>query len=315
MNTIVEICYIVIPVFLVIGLGFSLKRTSLIDTDFLLKLNRLIYYVALPALLFYKIALADFSASFNSRLILTLIAVTVLIFLITLLFTKFSNYSAPQQGAFCQGCFRGNLGFIGLAIVYNAYGEEGLAIAGIVLGFVVPVLNFLSVTALLLPNQDQEKELGIKFWASQIALNPLIIASFFGVMWSFFGIGLPGVIDKSFDIITGMSLPLALLSIGASFSPKKLRGDIVKASIAVSVKIVWLPFLTGLMLYMVGVEGIELGVGVLLAGAPTATAAYIMAQQLKGDAELSSGIIMLSTLCSIFTYSISLYLLKVAGVS
>ncbi len=315
MKTIVEISYIVIPVFLVIGLGFSLKRTSLIDSDFLLKLNRLIYYVALPALLFYKIALADFSVSFNAKLILSLIAVTVIIFLVTLLFTKFSNYSAPQQGAFCQGCFRGNLGFIGLAIVYNAYGEEGLAIAGIVLGFVVPVLNFLSVTALLLPNQNQQKELGIKFWVSQIALNPLIIASFLGVIWSFFGIGLPGVIDKSFDIVTGMSLPLALLSIGASFSPKKLRGDIVKASIAVSFKIIWLPFLTGLVLYMVGVEGVELGVGVLLAGAPTATAAYIMAQQLKGDAELSSGIIMLSTLCSIFTYSISLYLLKVAGVS
>lgn len=315
MKTIVEIAYIVAPVFLVIGLGFSLKRTSLIDPDFLLKLNRLIYYVALPALFFYKIALADFSVSFNSKLILSLIAVTVLVFAVSLLFAKFSNYSAPQQGAFCQGCFRGNLAFIGLAIVYNAYGEEGLAIAGIVLGFVIPVANFLSVTALVLPNQNQGKKIGIEFWASQLVFNPLVIATFLGVIWSFFSIGLPSVIDKSLDIVTGMSIPLALLSIGASFSPRKLRGDIVKATIAVSFKIIWLPFLTGLVLHMVGVEGVELGVGVLLAGAPTSTAAYIMAQQLKGDTELSSGIIMLSTLCSIFTYSISLYLLKIVGVS
>jgi predicted permease len=78
-------------------------------------------------------------------------------------------------------------------------------------------------------------------------------------------------------------------------------------------KIVILPALTGGILILIGVRGQELGIGVLLAGSPTATAAYIMAQQLKSDAELSGAIIMLSTLCSLATYTFALYLLQVLG--
>ena len=106
-----------------------------------------------------------------------------------------------------------------------------------------------------------------------------------------------------------MSLPLALLSIGASFSFRKLRGDLGIAALATCFKVVLMPLLTGVVLVLLGIHGQELAIGVLLAGTPTATAAYIMAQQLKGDAELSGAIIMLSTLCSLATYTLALYLL------
>lgn len=314
MHIVLEILDIVAPVFLIVGLGFGLKRTRLINGDFLFKLNRLIYYLALPVLLFHNIATANFSLSFNAPLILGSILATVLAFLFGYIFARLCGYSPAQQGAFCQGGFRGNLAFVALAIIANAYGEDGLAIAGIVLGFLIPVLNFLSVIALLLPQQQQKQSLGKSFWASQFVFNPLIIASFLGIVWSFLGFGLTGVVERSLDILAGMALPLALLSIGAAFSPKKLKVDIVKASLAVSIKIVWLPLLAALILIWFGVRGQELGIGVLAAGAPTAAASYIMAQQLHADAELSSGIIMLSTLCSVFTYSITLYLLKLGGV-
>lgn len=310
MNIILEILYIVAPVFLIVALGFCLRRTFLLDREFLKRLNQLVYYLALPALLFYKIGIADFSLSFNGPLILGSILVTVIAFVIGYLFARLRNYSPEQQGAFCQGGFRGNLAFVALAIISNAYGEEGLAIAGIVLGFLIPVLNFLAVVALLLPKQQQTHKLGAAFWAYQLAFNPLLIASFLGIIWSFLGLGFPGVLERSLSILTGMALPLALLSIGGSFSPQQLRVDIVKASLSVSMKVVWLPLMAGLLLYWFGVRGQELGVGVLIAGAPTAAASYIMAQQLGGDAELSSGIIMLSTLCSVFTYSVALFLLK-----
>ncbi len=308
-----NILLIVLPVFLVIGLGCCLKWTGLVDSSFVFGLNRLVYYIALPALLFYKIALADFSASFNGRLLVGMLATVFLAFLLSYGFAVLRSYPPEVRGSFCQGAFRGNLAYIGLAIVFNAYGEEGLAAAGILLGFMVPFFNLLAIIALLLPHRHNEQRMGALFWLRQLCYNPLIIASFVGILWSFLQLPMPQVLDRSLDIITGMTLPLALLAIGASFSLERLRGDLVKAVLAASIKIVWLPLITAIVLLFLGISGRDLAIGVIFAGTPTATAAYIMAQQMKGDAELSGSIIMLSTVFSIFSYTIALYVLQKYG--
>lgn len=313
MHLLIDILLIVLPVFLVVGLGFSLKGSGLVDAEFLFRLNRLIYYVALPALLFYKIATADFSASFDPRLLLGMVVSICSVFLCSYGYTVLRGYSPEARGAFTQGAFRGNLAYVGLAIAFNAYGAEGFAIAGILVGFLVPLLNALAVLSLLLPQRQTNHSFSKAFWASQFIFNPLIIASFVGIVWSFFNLPLPQVVDRALDILTGMSLPLALISIGASFSPRNLRGEVVKAVLASGIKIVWMPLLTAFILLLLGIRGMELGVGVVLAASPTATAAYIMAQQLKSDAELSGSIIMLSTLLSVFTYSAALFLLRYSG--
>ncbi len=309
-----EVFLIVLPVFLVIGLGFGLKKTALVNSEFLYDLNRLIYYMALPALLFYKIASADFHASFNGSLLVGLVLSVLIIFIISYGYGKLRGYSPSVHGAFCQGTFRGNLAYIGLAIIYNAYGEEGLAIAGILIGFIVPLFNFLSVLALILPQQRDSSPIGQFGLLKQVVSNPLIMASFAGISWSFLNLQLPLIVDRALSIITGMSLPLALISIGASFSFRKLRGDLAIAALSTCIKIVIFPLLAAILLLFLGLRGPELAIGVLLAGTPTATAAYIMAQQLKSDAELSGAIIMLSTLCSLFTYTVALYLLRIMGV-
>ena len=313
MGGIIDILHIVLPVFLVIGLGFSLKRTNLVNGDFLFQLNRLIFYVALPALLFHKISAADFSASFNPALLAGMLISMVLVFGISYFYTVLRKYPAKDKGAFSQGAFRGNLAYIGLAIVFNAYGEQGFAVAGILVGFLVPVLNLLAVTALLLPQENEKQSLGAAFWAYQFIFNPLVIACFVGILWSFLGFSVPQILGKALDIVTGMSLPLALIAIGASFSPQKLKGEMVKAFFAAGIKIIWMPVMTAVILVLLGVHGMELAIGVLLAGTPTATSAYIMAQQLKSDAELSGAIIMLSTLLSVFTYTVALYILNYYG--
>ncbi len=313
MTLFLDIVLIVLPVFFIIGLGFSLKDTGLVDRSFLFQLNRLIYYVALPALLFYKISTANFSASFNPVLLAGMIISVVIVFGVSYLYSVFRGYPPAMRGAFSQGSFRGNMAYMGLPIVFNAYGESGFAVAGILLGFLVPVLNFFAVLALLLPQQQREHKIGASFWAYQFVFNPLIVASFVGVIWSFFNIPMPPVLDKALSILTGMSLPLALIAIGASFSPKAMQAEIGKALLATGIKLMWMPLLTAGILLSFGIKGEELAIGVIFAGTPTATTAYIMAQQLKSDAELSGSIIMLSTMLSIISYSVALYILKSFG--
>lgn len=308
-----EILNIVLPVFLVVGLGYALRRIDLINAEFLFQTNRLVFYVALPLLLFYKIGTADFFASFNGTLVIVSCAVIVIGFALSYGYAALRGYAPATRGAFSQGAFRGNLAYMGLAIVFNAYGEEGLTRAGILMGFMVPVLNFCAIFALLLPHSTDGENKGVAFWLRQMALNPLIIACVLGIAWSFLELPMPVVLERSLKVASGMTLPLALLAIGGSFSLRKLRGDLVMAFLATSFKIGWMPLIACGLLILAGVQGLDLAVGVLMAGAPAATANYIMAHQLKGDAELSGSIVMMSTLLSAATYSIALYLMRSAG--
>jgi len=307
-----ETITIVLPIFLVIGLGTLLKQFKLVDDSFLNLTNRLVYIVFLPLLLFYKIGTADFSHFFNGYLVIGSSLVIVLGFLVSYYYSGWQHYSPSVRGSFCQGAFRGNLAYIGLAICLNAYGEEGLTKAGILMGFLVPVLNLFAILALLLPHRGEGQEKAPSF-ILQTILNPLIIASFLGIIWSYWSLPIPIIIDHSLKITTGLTLPLALLAIGGGFSFARLKGDLKHAGLASTVKLILLPLLAALLLVPMGVSGTDLGVGILIAGTPAATATYIMAQQMKGDAELAGSIVMLSTLASAFSYTILLLLFKSTG--
>ena len=309
----VNILNIVLPVFAVIGLGTLLRRWQMVDQPFILQTNRLVFYVALPLLLFYKIGTADFLASFNGRLVAISMIALVLVFSGALLWGKLRRYPPAIFGAFCQGAFRGNLAYVGLAMVFNAYGEDGLTRAGLLMGFLVPLLNLLAILALLLPQRHHNTSAHKVSWLRQLALNPLIIASALGVAWSFLNIPMPLMLERTLNIATGMALPLALLAIGASFSLDKLRGDMVVAGLSTLSKLLILPALTALLLSLANITGLDFAIGVLIAATPAATANYILAHQLGGDAELSGSIVMISTLASCFTYTIILLLLRSNG--
>jgi predicted permease len=308
-----EIINIVLPVFSVIALGWLLRRWGLIDAVFLKQTNRLVYYVCLPLLLFYKIGTSDFFANFSGRLIFGSIAAVTITFIFSYVYTVIRHYPNNARGVFSQGSFRGNIAYVGLAITLNAYGETGLTKAGILMGFLVPFLNLYAIFALLWPHRGDGEQRGAGFWCRQIAQNPLILASFIGILWSFLDLPVPLVLDSSLKIATGMTLPLALLAIGGGFSVERLRGDMVKAFLASGLKLFWMPALAAILLIGLDVKGTDLGIGVLIAGTPAATANYIMADQLKGDAELAGAIVMLSTLLSAATYTVTLLILRSQG--
>jgi predicted permease len=309
MKLFLDITNIVLPVFLVIGLGYLLQRIRLIDQAFFSQTNRLVFYVCLPLLLFYKIGQADFLANFNPVLIAGSMLIIVLMFILGYSWGLLRNDPPAVRGSFTQASFRCNLAYMGLAIVLNAYGDEGLTRAGILMGFLVPVLNLFAILALTLPHRNHTQSEG-SLWLRQLALNPLILASFAGILWSFLKLPLPLVLDRGLKIATDMTLPLALLAIGGSFSIKKLKGDLFQALAASGMKVVVMPVLAAFLLTLLGVRGMDLGIGIIFAGAPAATANYIMAQQLGGDAELAGSTVMLSTLLSAATYTVALLLLR-----
>jgi len=312
MQALAETITIVLPIFMVIALGALIKRLNLVDDTFLQQTNRLVYVVFLPMLLFYKIGTADFSSYFNAPLAIGSSLVIACGFALSWFYTGKKGYPSAIRGSFCQGSFRGNLAYIGLAICLNAYGNEGLTKAGILMGFLVPVLNVFAILALTLPHQSKNKN-NLPTLIISTLVNPLIIASLLGIIWSYWQLPIPYIIDRSLNITTGLTLPLALLAIGGSFSLKRMRGDLKLAGLSSAIKLILLPIFALMILVPLQVSGMDLGIGILMAATPTATATYIMAQQMDGDAELAGSIVMLATLASAFTYTIILLLLKNYG--
>lgn len=307
-----EISIIILPVFFVMGLGYLIRRSELIDDRFLYQANRLIYFIGLPSLLFHKIATADFGATFNGRMVAGATAVMLSGLILSYSYAAWGRkYRKEDRGAFSQGAFRGNLAYIGLPIVFSAYGDEAFARAGMFMGCLVPVINLLSILALLLPHRNGSRRTGWSFWYRSLFSNPLILAALLGIVWSYWQLSLPKFIARSFSLTSSITLPLALLAIGGSFSLKKLQGDLVRATLASLFKVIGLPLLTIGIMLLLDVHGLDLGIAVLMAGAPAAAACTVLAQQLDGNTELAGSIILLSTLFSLISYPIILYLLKV----
>lgn len=309
-----EILHAVLPVFLVIAIGAGARRFRFIGQEFIDTANALVYYLLLPALLFYKIGTSNFREAFNAPLVAGGYAATVATFLLATLLSRRLGVPPAAQGAFVQGAFRANLAYVGLPIVFSAVGDAGLRKAGILLGFMVPLLNILAVTALLLPhgtaNGRKENLLRV---LRQLATNPLILSSFLGIAWSGFALPLPRLVGNTLDILSSATLPLSLLCLGGSFSFQRARSGFRVAALAASMKILLLTAV-GIAVYRwLGLSGEDLRVGAIMMGCPTAVVTYVMASQLGGDTDLAGSIVVVSTAASAVTITGWLVFLQAIG--
>jgi malate permease and related proteins len=310
-----EILQAVLPVFLVIAIGAAARRFRFIGEPFIDSANGLVYYLLLPALLFHKIGTSDFRQAFNAPLVLGGYAATVATFLAATLLSRRMRMTPAEQGAFVQGAFRANLAYVGLPIVFSAVGDAGLRKAGILLGFMVPLLNALAVVALLLPHGGGGRRPGenARRVLRQLAVNPLILSSFLGIAWSALSLPLPPLAGNTLEILSSATLPLSLLCLGGSFSFERARPGFRLAALASSMKTVMLAGIALAAYRWMGLSGEELRVGAIMMGCPTAVITYVMASQLKGDTDLAGSIVVVSTAASAATITGWLFLVRALG--
>jgi predicted permease len=303
-------------VFLVVAAGVVLRRYRFLDEGFIAAANSLVYYILLPALLFHEIGTTDFRQAFSGPLVAGGYAATLATFLLAFLASRALGLGPSETGAFVQGSFRANLAYVGLPIVFTAVGPGGLRKAGILLGLIVPLLNTLSIVALMTPHGAGKGE-GIATTASriarQIATNPIILACLAGIAWSVLKLPLPGMIDRTFRLLTPATLPLSLLCLGGSFSFERARKGFAVAAVAAFLKGVVLTGI-GIVLYRwMGLSGEDMRIGVIMLGCPTAVVTYVMAARLQGDTDLAGTIVIVSTVTSVVTITGWLFLIRFLG--
>jgi len=292
----------IIPIFTIIILGWFARKKGFIQPEFLGPANRLVYYLAIPAMIFRSISKASFTSQFDIKvLILTLLSVLA-IFGVAWSAGLIARIRQEQMGAFIQDSFHGNLGYIGLAVAYYFLGVQGLARAGIIAGFMMILQNFLAVVVLQLYSGDKAVKEDKRRIALRIMGNPIILSAIAGMIFSISEMPIPLVINRSLDILSGLALPMALLIIGGTLSFELMRHKLFLLLSTGIMKLVLLPGL-GFILYKIsGLASVDYLPGLILLASPTATVTYVMAKEMNGDADFAVAAISTSTLLSAVTF-------------
>ncbi|MBN8431438.1 AEC family transporter [Microbulbifer salipaludis] len=295
------------PIFLTLLVGYGLARVKLLSESFVDDASRLVFLVTLPALLFFNIFGSDARLGDEWPLLLAGLIGTVLT--VPLAWLAARSLAHGDRSAFIQGAFRGNLGIIGLAWAANAYGASGLAQAALLMAVITIFYNIAAV-ALFAVYSQKAKFSWIKL-GKDILRNPLIVAIVLALLAKSVGLRLPEMIVQTGDYLASVTLPLALLCIGASLDLSMLRRSSFGAFAASGFKLLVVPVILVGVGLLFGLHGQGLAILFLLAAAPTASASFIMARALGGNSQLAANIIAISTLFSVVTASLGLALLKV----
>ncbi len=298
----------VLPVFLLLALGKILMRSNLAGEAFFKISDKLVYFIFFPAMLFWKIGAAGPNLEMPGGLILAVLLTVFLAWLASLAYIRLARVQPFQAGSFSQVSFRFNT-YIGMAVVLGAFGEDGVARFGIIISLTIPFINLLVVSTLVWFSQA-EYSLGekVKMLLRGLAVNPLILACLAGIAYARLAPPLPVFVNNTLALLSSITLPMALLSIGASLALDKLRGRLQLSFVSCVLKMVFMPLLGYGLLRLWGVDPLSLSVAMVFFTLPTATSAYILSTQMNSDADLSGASIVLSTLLSFISLSLSLAL-------
>ena len=296
------------PIFAMVVLGGILKYYRIIGEAFINQASVIVFKVSLPVLLGMSMIKTDISTVFDLATIANAALSTLLVFVLLTL-TAFVFVEKPRdKGVYVQGAFRGNLAIVGLAFCANLYGDAGIAKASILMSILVLMYNVLSIYTLTTTLTD--KKMNLTSMLFSIVKNPLIIGIVVGIAINLLHIPIHPALMQTGEYLSQLTLPVALLCIGASLSFADMKSTKVVASSAVIAKLIVTPFIITFIGYLGDFSKMDLGILFLMSSAPTAAASFVMVKAMKGNETLAANIIVISTVASLFTVSIGLAILK-----
>ena len=291
---------LIVPNFLLILLGFVLSRRFDYGRDFWEGLEKLVYYVLFPALLFRSLATAPIDFGKAGTVVFAALGFTLFGMAFSALARPLFRLEPRLAASGFQCGFRFNT-YIGLAVAGSVFGTPGVALAAIVLGVLIPVVNFASVAMLA---SHTERGFG-----AELARNPLLLSTLAGFGWNALGWGLPPFADETLKLLAQTSLPAGLLSVGAALRVERGQGPVPAHAWWLSVKLLALPVIALGFINALHLTGIDAGILLLAAALPTASSAYILAVRMTGDGRAVATQITLGTVLSMLTIPLWLALL------
>ena len=297
-----------LPVFLLIVLGFLLKRSLLrLETQWH-GLERLTYYVLFPVLLVQTLVKADLAtvpvAGVGGALLLAALLMSLLCLALRPLLARCA-VDGPAFTSIFQGATRWQT-YVALSVCGNLYGDTGLALASVAMVAIIPLVNVFSV-AVLAHYASSERQ-SVRAVAMTVVRNPLIWACGIGLVLNVLHLPLPRIWHEVADALGRSSLAIGLLVTGAGLQLAGMFRPSLGASVAVFLKLILMPVLAIALALWFGVAGSSLAIVAACAAVPTSASAYVLARQMGGDAPLLAQIITLQTILAAITMPIAIAL-------
>ena len=302
-----------IPIFLMMLLGMLFRKLGWMDEVFAAKMNKFVFLVPLPVLLFEQLATVDFSEVWDIKFILFCFVVTAIsITISTLISLLWKDRSI--KGEFIQATYRSSAALLGIAFIQNIYGTAGMAPLMIIGS--VPLYNIMAVVVLSVfkPGNNSFDKALVKKTLKGIATNPIIIGIVAGFVWSALKLSMPSILHKTVSSIGATATPMGLMSMGATFEMKKATSKMKPTLVAVFMKLVGFCAVFLPMAALLGFRNEEMIAILVMLGSATTVSCFVMARNMGHEGTLSSGVIMMTTLLSAFTLTMWLDVLRSFGV-
>ncbi len=301
-----------IPIFLMMLLGMLFRKLGWMDEVFAAKMNKFVFLVPLPVLLFEQLATVDFSEVWDIKFIIFCFVVTAIsITISTLISLLWKDRSI--KGEFIQATYRSSAALLGIAFIQNIYGTAGMAPLMIIGS--VPLYNIMAVVVLSVfkPGNNSFDKALVKKTLKGIATNPIIIGIVAGFVWSALKLSMPSILHKTVSSIGATATPMGLMSMGATFEMKKATSKMKPTLVAVFMKLVGFCAIFLPMAALLGFRNEELIAILVMLGSATTVSCFVMARNMGHEGTLSSGVIMMTTLLSAFTLTMWLDVLRSFG--
>lgn len=284
------------PIFLLIVLGWGCRRSGFLTDSFWVPAEKLTYFILFPALLVANLAEARLEGvplvgMVGAQGLGTVVMAVLAASLAPLAGRRPLRLDGPGFSSLFQGMIRPNT-YVGFAAAAGLFGAQGVTLTAICVALVVPLVNVLSVLALVRWAGARQ---GFRAAAFAVLTNPLIAACLIGIALNFSGIGLPPIIGPLLKVLGQASLALGLLAVGAALEMAAIRRAGAAVGLAAFAKLLVQPAVIGAIAWSFGVRDLPLAVTIAYAGLPVAPNAYMLARRMGGDAGLMAGIITATT--------------------
>lgn len=301
------ILYAILPVFLLIALGYGLKHFKFLGKDLFSGLEHLCYYFLFPPLIIQTLADSDFkSLEINNFLTVTMLNLFLVIGFAVLIYpiAKKLNLNGGKYSSLFQGITRWH-GFIALTIAANLFPTQGIVYITIILATYTPILSTINVIVLSLTAQNQG--FSILGLLSKIILNPVVYSCLIGLMLNVTGFELPTIVSNIFNLLGRSAMGLSLIALGGALVLTHVKSSFKIITFSVVVKLLLVPLSMFIIGKWLGLEGIGFAIALIAASVPTASSGYILARKMGGDAILLANIISIQTILSLFTMPLILH--------
>ena len=305
---------VTIPIFLVMVLGYFLRRRGMLNENFVNVANKFNFEVTLPFMVFRDIAAVDIRSVFDLKYVLFCAIASSVCFWVVWGLAKLFIKDKSLIGAFVQASFRSSAAVMGLAFISNLYGPS--AMGPLMIIGAVPLYNVYSVLVLTFEAEDDGtgRDTGkLKEACVNILKNPIIISIVLGLIVSLCKLDFPVLVDNTIDNVAKMATPLALITLGAGFEGREALAKMKPTLWAAFIKLIGQAAIFIPIAIALGFTGEKLIAIMVMLAAPATPSCYIMAKNMKNDGVLTASIIVTTTLLAAFTLTGWIFILRSMG--